>query len=143
MPIVRLKMCSNTSQVCRDELGLSGFQYCPFYRLFPETSQMREFQILGDSVLDPTYCEAYRNIHISRQNCGGLSETPMYAIALPSFAHRVRQSPLPSYTKRDLYGEMPLHTSCLPNHAALHLFTQLITFNISIQSSRITIAVLP
>ncbi len=105
---------------------------------------MRNCQILGNFVLVPTYYQAYWNIHFSRQNCDGLSETPIRAITLPSFAHHVGQSALSSYTKRDLYGDVLLHTSSLPVHAAFHLFTQSITLNTFIWCSRFTtIALLP
>ena len=75
------------------------------------------------------YCEAYWNIHFSRQNCDGLSETPMHAITQPSFAHHVGQSAVLSYHIGALYGELLLHSSCMPFHAKSISFERLWSLN--------------
>ena len=46
---------------------------------------MRNYQLLGDLVLVPTYYQALWNIYFLRQHCDGISDTPIHAITLPSF----------------------------------------------------------
>ena len=49
----------------------------------------------------------------------------MHAITLPSFAHHVGQSAVLSYHIGALYGELLLHSSCMPFHAKSISFERL------------------
>ncbi len=65
---------------------------------------MRNYQLLGDLVLVPTYYRALRNIYFSRQHCDGISETPIHAITLPSFC--------------TLCGAKHGHETCMPKSSS-------------------------